>query len=167
MATAIKDNMNWSRDILVTTGGGSYVDVSLHDGYFHCDALDVLAIHAYGVGDFSPSKLSPYVTKAQNNGKKLIMQEWGACYYDTKNNVCNQSNALYSGTRDDNIGEWAHDFDQVGIPWMYWQILPNEDPHEGYDYEIGINGRNWETLKSVAAGTSGYQSAFDFSQWLP
>lgn len=166
MATAIKNNMNGSSSILVTTGGGSYVDTSLPAGYFTCSALDVLAIHAYGVGDFTKSKLQPYVQKAQANGKKLIMQEWGACYFDTSNNRCNPSNALASGSRDDNIGQWAQTFNEVGIPWMYWQILPNEDPHSDWDYEIGINGANWNTLKSVAKGVSGYSSAFDFSKWL-
>lgn len=166
MATAIKNNMNGSSNILVTTGGGAYLDVSLPAGYFTCSALDVLAIHAYGVGDFSKSKLQPYVKKAQDNGKKLIMQEWGACYFDTANNRCNPSNALASGTRDGDIGQWAQTFNEVGIPWMYWQVLPNEDPHQDWDYEIGINGLNWNTLKSVAKGASGYASAFDFSKWL-
>jgi hypothetical protein len=26
----------------------------------------------------------------------------------------------------------------TGVPWMYWEILPNPDPHYSYDYEIGI-----------------------------
>ena len=61
--------------ILTTTGGGSYMADSLQDSYFSCDALDVLAIHAYGVGDFDTDSIKGYVSKAQNAGKKLIMQE--------------------------------------------------------------------------------------------
>jgi mannan endo-1,4-beta-mannosidase len=44
------------------------------DGYFTCASLDVLVIHAYGVGDYETSKLQTYVDIAKNAGKKLIMQ---------------------------------------------------------------------------------------------
>jgi len=49
---------------------------------------------------------------------------------------------------------------------MYWQIIPNNDPHQGYDYEIGINDQNWDTFLSVANGTKNYVSAFDYSAYL-
>lgn len=164
MGQAIKDGLNNSGDILVTTGGGAYLDNSLLDPYFSCDALDVLAIHAYGTGDFATDNLSPYVQKAQNNSKMLIMQEWGACYYDTANERCDSSSPAED--RDDNIKTWADSISAAGIPWFYWQILPNEDPHQDWDYEVGIEGVNWETLRDVAAGTAGYDSAFDFSNYL-
>ncbi|KAI1339845.1 glycoside hydrolase superfamily [Xylariaceae sp. FL0016] len=168
MAQAIKDGLGGSGDILVGTGGGGWVDTSLPDALFSCDALDVLAIHAYGAGDMTTDKLSPYVTKAQDAGKKLIVQEWGACYnVGDENNKCNVGDALDSSTRDANIKKWADAISSAGIPWWYWQILPNEDPHYGADFEIGIDGVNWDTFKSVATGTSDYTAAFDFTQWLP
>lgn len=162
MAEAIKESLG--DGILVTTGGGAYLDNSLLDPYFSCDALDILAIHAYGSGDFATDKLSPYVKKAQNSGKMLIMQEWGACYYDTANERCDSSSP--AGDRDKNIKSWADSISAAGIPWFYWQILPNEDPHQDWDYEVGVGGVNWETLRDVAAGTAGYDSAFDFSDYL-
>ncbi|PCD25076.1 hypothetical protein AU210_014188 [Fusarium oxysporum f. sp. radicis-cucumerinum] len=55
MAKSIKDNLNGNSKILVTTGGGAYLDNSLLDAYFTCDSLDVLAIHAYGVADLTTS----------------------------------------------------------------------------------------------------------------
>lgn len=164
MAQAIKDGLNGSGDILVTTGGGAYLDNSLLDPYFSCEALDVLAIHAYGSGDFATDKLSPYVQQAQNSSKMLIMQEWGACYYDTSNDRCDSSSP--ASDRDNNIKTWADSISAAGIPWFYWQILPNEDPHEDWDYEVGIEGANWETLRDVASGTASYDSAFDFSKYL-
>ena len=167
IAGAIKSNMGGRTDILVATGGGSYVDTSLQAGYFSCANLDVLSIHAYGAGDLTTSKLSPYVTKATQSGKKLIMQEWGSCYFDSSNNRCSQTNPLASGTRDNNIKGYADAISKAGIPWMYWQILPNEDPHQDWDYEVGINGANWDALKSAALAASGYSSPFDFSKWLP
>lgn len=169
MAQTIRDAMGGKSDILTSTGGGAYLDTSLTSGLFTCSALDVLAIHAYGVGDYDKSKLDRYVTMAKNNGKRLIMQEWGACYYKTANNRCNNdgNGALASGTRDNNIKNWANIISSAGIPWFYWQVLPNVDPHEDWDYEIGMNDVNYATFKSVAKGTSGYTSQFDFTRWLP
>ncbi|KAJ5677067.1 glycoside hydrolase family 5 protein [Penicillium maclennaniae] len=156
MAEAIKDNLNGSTGILVTTGGGAYLATSLLDAYFSCKALDVLAIHAYGTGDFATDALTPCVSKAQESGQKLIMEEWGACYFETENNRCSASDPLSSGTQDSHIN-WY---------WFYWQILPNEDPHSDWDYEVGIGGDNWDVLKDAAANTASYESAFDFSEWL-
>ncbi|KAI0202966.1 beta-1,3-mannanase [Astrocystis sublimbata] len=164
MAQTIKDNLNGSGDILITTGGGGWVDASLPDALFSCDALDVLAIHAYGDGDLTVSKLQPKVDMAKQAGKKLIMQEWGVCYFNTENNVCNSGGI--SGDRDEKIKEFADAVSKVGIPWMYWQIIPNSDPHDGYDYEIGVDNENWDTLKSVAVNTANYTAQFDFEKWL-
>jgi mannan endo-1,4-beta-mannosidase len=149
MAQAIKDNLAGNTGILVTTGGGAYLSNSLLDPYFSCKALDVLAIHAYGTGDFATSALQPYVTKAQNAGKKLIMQEWGSCYTTASNNNCNGGSALSSSTRDANIGN-----------------LPNADPHQGWDYEVGINDVNWAALKAAGLAAGNANAAFDFSAYL-
>ena len=96
----------------------------------------MIAIHAYGTSDLTQSKLQPIVQKAQAAGKKLMMQEWGMCYFDTSNNNCPKGNALSASTRDANIKKYADEISKSGIPWMYWQIIPNADPHDGYDYEV-------------------------------
>jgi mannan endo-1,4-beta-mannosidase len=166
MAGAIKDSLNGNTDILVTTGGGAWLDNSLLDAYFTCDSLDILAIHAYGTGDFATDKIKPYVSKAQSNNKKLIMQEWGACYWDSENNSCGKSSPLDEGTRESNIKTWADQISAAGVPWFYWQILPNEDPHSDWDYEVGIDGTAWSALESAVNGTAGYEAAFDFSSYL-
>ncbi|KAF4965150.1 hypothetical protein FSARC_7017 [Fusarium sarcochroum] len=166
MAKAIKDNLNGDSKILVTTGGGAYLDNSLLDSYFSCSSLDVLAIHAYGTTDFSTSKLQPYVDKAKKAGKKLIMQEWGACYTNAGNHDCNGGSPLNTNIRDANIKKWAASIDAAGIPWFYWQILPNADPHQGWDYEVGINDVNWGALKAAGLAAGQAESAFDFSPYL-
>ncbi|KAG7409071.1 hypothetical protein Forpe1208_v011271 [Fusarium oxysporum f. sp. rapae] len=140
MAKSIKYNLNGNSKILVTTGGGAYLDNSLLDAYFTCDSLDVLAIHAYGVADLTTSRLQPFVDKAKKAGKKLIMQEW--------------------------VPKWAANIDAAGIPWFYWQILPNADPHQGWDYEVGIKDANWDTLKAAGLAAGKAESAFDFSPYL-
>ncbi|KAF9782566.1 hypothetical protein IL306_011070 [Fusarium sp. DS 682] len=166
MAKSIKDNLKGNSKILVTTGGGAYLDNSLLDPYFNCDSLDILAIHAYGVGDLTTSRLQPFVQKARKAGKKLIMQEWGACYTDVENNNCNGGSPLPTNTRDANIKKWAANIDAAGIPWFYWQILPNADPHQGWDYEVGINDVNWDALKRAGLAAGKANSAFDFSSYL-
>jgi hypothetical protein len=108
----------------------------VQEAYFSCAALDVIAIHAYGLSDLTQSKLKPIVQKAQNAGKKLMMQEWGMCYFDTSNNNCPKGNALSASARDANIKKYADEISQSGIPWMYWQVIPNADPHDEYDYEV-------------------------------
>ncbi|EUC28092.1 glycoside hydrolase family 5 protein [Bipolaris zeicola 26-R-13] len=162
IAQAIKDNMNDNPDMLVTTGGASYLATSVQAPYFSCDEIDVIGIHAYGVGDLDTSSLQSYVTQAQNADKKLIMQEWSACYLDASNNACNGGSPLDSGMRDNNIFTWASQFDAAGIPWFYWQIIFNADPHQDWDYAVGINDVNWPALQSASIATGNATSAFDF-----
>ncbi|KAH9866053.1 hypothetical protein J1614_008617 [Plenodomus biglobosus] len=166
MAQAIKANLNGNTDILITTGGGSYLANSLLDAYFSCSALDVLAIHAYGPSDFATSALQPYVQRAQAAGKMLIMQEWGACYTDAVNNNCNGGSPLDAEARDANIRNWAASIDAAGIPWFYWQILPNPDPHYGWDYEVGIGDVNWEALKEAGLRAGEAEAAWDSGRFL-
>ena len=47
-------------------------------GWLNCAALDVVAIHAYGTGDFTTSTIQGYVNQATAAGKKLLFQEWYA-----------------------------------------------------------------------------------------
>lgn len=166
MANYLKATLDPTNDILVSTGGGAYLANSLLDPYFTCAALDILAIHAYGPGDFSTTKLQAYVRRAVSAGKKLIVQEWGACYTSAENNNCNGGTPLSARSRDANIEMWARQMDDAGIPWFYWQILPNADPHHGWDYEVGIGDVNWESLKEAGRAAGRAESAFDFDRWL-
>lgn len=137
---------------------------SVLDEYFQCAPLDVIGIHVYYYDEFSESRLQPYISKAQSTGKKLVMQEWGVCYYDSANQNCNQAGVLDPSTRDANIRNWAGSMNNVGLPWMYWQILPNPDPHGAdWDYEIGIDDANWDVLKQVGSDAHNHKCAFDFS----
>ena len=49
---------------------------SVQSPWLSCDAIDVISLHAYGVGDFATSSLQTYVNEAVNAGKKMIMEEW-------------------------------------------------------------------------------------------
>ncbi|KAI0809250.1 glycoside hydrolase [Irpex lacteus] len=165
-ATTIKNELNGNTGILVTTGGESWMDESVQPDWLSCPALDVISIHAYGTGDYATSAIQTYVSRAQAAGKKLIMEEWGACYFTTENNNCPTGSVLSTSTRNQNIKTWASQITAAGLPWLYWQVIPNADPHFGNDYEIGIGDASWSTLQAAAQAAGQANAAFDFSKWL-
>lgn len=161
-AKTIRSALNGNTGILVTTGGASWVDESIQDGWLNCPELDIIALHAYGQGDFDTGKLQGVVQRAQNAGKMLMMQEWGVCYYQTgQNQNCDSGPA--DGNRGANVAKWAAQIQAAGMSWLYWQVLPNADPHWGYDFEIGIGEPGWEELKQAAKDARSLPGAFDFS----
>ncbi|KAH9936714.1 glycoside hydrolase [Amylocystis lapponica] len=163
-ATTVKGELGDNSGILVTTGGESWLSESVQDAWLKCPALDIISIHAYGAGDLTEAALTPYVKKAQSAGKKLLLEEWGACYFSTSNNDCPTGGVLNSQTRNNNLQKWASAITAAGIPWLYWQVLPNKDPHYGYDYEIAVNSDpSWGALKSAAQAAGKAQAAFDYS----
>lgn len=166
-AQTIKSVLGSNSGILVTTGGESWVDESMQPDWFTCPYLDIIAMHAYGTGDFDTNKLANYVKKGQQYNKKIIMQEWGACYFTTSNNDCPAGSQLNPSTRGNNIKNWANQIANSGMPWMYWQIIPNKDPHYGYDYEIGIDDQNWDDFKAAAQSIDNMNnSPWDWSGYL-
>lgn len=58
------------------TGGESWVDESVQDGWLNCSALDVISLHAYGAGDYNTTFLQTYIQRAHAADKKFIMEEW-------------------------------------------------------------------------------------------
>ena len=82
--------------IFLSLSSASYLATSMQDVYFSCSALDVIAIHVYSVGDFDTLELKTFVDKTNNASKKLIMQEWGACYNDNPNNDCHGGSPIDS-----------------------------------------------------------------------
>ncbi|KAH9928591.1 glycoside hydrolase [Amylocystis lapponica] len=163
-ATTVKGELGDNSGILVTTGGESWLSESVQDAWLKCAALDIISIHAYGPGDLTEAALTPYVKKAQSAGKKLLLEEWGACYFSTSNNDCPTGGVLNSQTRNNNIQKWASAITAAGLPWLYWQVLPQKDPHSGYDYEIAVNSDpSWGALKAAAQAAGKAEAAFDFS----
>jgi mannan endo-1,4-beta-mannosidase len=67
--------------------------------------------------NFLPSAIS----QARNAGKKLIAEEWGS--------------AVGSG-RTANLQSNVQKLNSAGIPWLYWQLITNTDPHNGEDFEV-------------------------------
>ncbi|PSS37153.1 hypothetical protein PHLCEN_2v1026 [Hermanssonia centrifuga] len=165
-ANTIKNELAGNTGILIITGGESWMDESVQPGFLSCASLDAISIHAYGTGDYATSAIQTYVQRAQAAGKKLLMEEWGACYFTTENNNCPSGSVLSTSTRNQNIQTWASQITAAGLPWLYWQVLPNADPHYGQDYEIGIGDASWGTLESAAQAALSANAAFDFTEYL-
>ncbi|KAH9936709.1 glycoside hydrolase [Amylocystis lapponica] len=161
-ATTVKGELGDNSGILVTTGGESWLSESVQDAWLK-------------------GRLTPYVKKAQSAGKKLLLEEWGACYFSTSNNDCPTGGVLNSQTRNNNLQKWASAITAAGIPWLYWQVLPNKDPtyvsysmraceseltHLAVWLRLRDRGQldpSWGALKSAAQAAGKAQAAFDYS----
>lgn len=62
--------------ILVVTGGGSWLDESVMPGWLQCSTIDILGIHAYAPNDYETSAIQAKVDEAKSAGKMLLFQEW-------------------------------------------------------------------------------------------
>ncbi|EJD44896.1 glycoside hydrolase [Auricularia subglabra TFB-10046 SS5] len=165
-ANTIRSVIGSNSGILITTGGESWVDESAQDAWFHCANLDIIALHAYGAGDFTTSKLQPLVQKAVNNGKRLIMQEWGVCYYNGSNQ-CHPSNGVANqANRWNALKSWMDIMSNIGLSQMYWQLIPNADPHEDWDYEIGMDNDGWSQFVAASKSAITKSSPWDWSPYL-
>jgi mannan endo-1,4-beta-mannosidase len=65
--------------------------------------------------------MSSAVSQAKSAGKKLIISEWGS---------------LYGSGRTANLQSNVDKINKYGVPWLYWQLITNADPHQGEDYEV-------------------------------
>ncbi|KAJ7097501.1 glycoside hydrolase family 5 protein [Mycena crocata] len=146
-AQQIRNNVG-DRNQLIFTGGGSAA-ASVQPFFFSssCPAIDVVAIHDYtdGYDSYMPSAIS----QAQAAGKKLIVEEWGS---------------LVGSGRTANLNSNIQKINNYKVPWVYWELISNPDPHQGEDYEIQVNGADWSTIQAGAKAAAGLTGApFDFS----
>ncbi|KAJ6568629.1 glycoside hydrolase [Mycena capillaripes] len=149
-AQQIRSNTG-DRNQLIFTGGGSG-SASVQPTFFgsSCTAIDVVAIHEYtdGYDGYMPSAIS----QAQAAGKKLIIEEWGS---------------LVGSGRTANLNSNVQKINSRKVPWLYWELISNADPHQGEDYEIQVNGADWSTISSASLSTAALTGApFDFSASL-
>lgn len=85
--------------------------------------------------DGSPSDYDSFmpnaVSQAQAAGKKLIVEEWGS---------------LYGSGRTANLNSNVQKINNYKVPWLYWELISNPDPHEDQDYEVCVSYRLQESL---------------------
>jgi mannan endo-1,4-beta-mannosidase len=142
---------------LVSTGGLGG-DIS-HSCTFlatatQCDAVDVISIHRYASvpGKWSDS-LSGWIS--QSKGKKVYIEEWGidSTKYD-------QKSAYASETKNMN---------SVGLPNLYWQILPpvasgcSYSPESDSGDHFGIFDDSAVDFATAINGATGVGAAQDWT----
>lgn len=74
-AKAIKANLPSGSPILSTTGGASWASESWMTNLLECEELDIIALHAYGAGEFTVDNLKQYVEQGAAKNKMVVMQE--------------------------------------------------------------------------------------------
>ncbi|KAF2678887.1 glycoside hydrolase family 5 protein [Lentithecium fluviatile CBS 122367] len=153
-AGALKGSLG-SSNIKVATGGigGSQYccdhEFNLLDKALQCDAIDILSVHGY------MSKASDWayfitgdksvLVQANAAGKHVMVEEWGV-----------------STSYQDNFDRQVEVFNDAGIPWLYWQVVPGLDgsqaghPDEcGYDgFEISVDSPKGDLSSAVAAANA-------------
>ncbi|KAJ6517254.1 hypothetical protein C8R47DRAFT_1062949 [Mycena vitilis] len=139
---------------LIFTGGGSAA-ASVQSTFFgsSCPGIDVVAIHGYtnGYDSYLPSAVS----QVQAAGKKLIIEEWGS---------------LVGSGRTANLNSLNSNVQKINsrkVPWIYWELISNADPHQSEDYKIQVNGADWSTISSASQATGALANVpFDFTASL-
>ncbi|KAJ6552845.1 hypothetical protein B0H19DRAFT_1210978 [Mycena capillaripes] len=139
------------RNQLIFTGGGS-AGASVQSTFFgsSCSAIDVVAIHDYteAYDNYMPSAIS----QAQVAGKKLVVEEWGS---------------LVGLDRAANLNSNVDKINNYKVPFLYWELISNADPHQNEDYEIQVNGANWSTILATSQMTGALSGApLDFTEEL-
>lgn len=137
--------------VLVNTGGigGSQYccdhEFNLLDKALACDAIDIMAVHGYmsKAGDWAYfiGGDADLISQAQGAGKLLLVEEWGV-----------------ASDSQDGFNAQAKVFNDHGVPWLYWQVVPGKDQTEsgapsscGYDgFEIGIASSKGDVQSAVA-----------------
>jgi mannan endo-1,4-beta-mannosidase len=155
-----------SSTVKIATGG---VGGSQYDGHeynllskaLYCSATDIMSVHGYmyqasNWGEFIPS----LADQAAAQAKHLMIEEWG----------------VGTSSSMDSIADQAAVFNDNGVPWLYWMIIPGMSVDEScdgqgacchknmstdvtQDFEVGLNsGRaDWGQLIGTADSTTGRQ----------
>jgi len=150
-ALQIRNNVGDTNQ-LILTGGGSAAS-SVQSTFFSSScAIDVVAVHDYN--DDYDDFMSSAVSEATAAGKKLLVEEWGSL-------------APSGSARTANLESNVQKINNYKVPWFYWELITNPDPGEGQDYEIEVNGADWDTISSASETTAAIiDAAFDFSASL-
>ena len=76
LLTCLNDLSDRPLQILVTTGGASWLAESFMPAYLTCDGIDIVALHLYAPSDFNATALRMAISDAQAAKKMLMVQEW-------------------------------------------------------------------------------------------
>ncbi|KAJ7160592.1 glycoside hydrolase family 5 protein [Mycena crocata] len=145
----IRDNVPDKKQLIFNGGGKGNESVQALFFDPSCSGVDVIAVHDYSLdySDFMPQAIKD----AQAANKMIIVEEWGS---------------LVGSDRAGNLAANIKAINGLGVPWLYWQLITNPDPHQGDDYEIQVKGTDWDTISDAAVAAAGVDGPFDFSAAL-
>ena len=107
-AATIKSQLPSGSPILVSTGGGITIQLSLQNWAFNCPNFDIVSVHDYGTTvSTSIPALQWGQQQAKQSGKIVVFEEWGASGQG-KANV---------------IGAFVPALQKAGIPHLIWEIV--------------------------------------------
>ncbi|KAJ4470209.1 glycoside hydrolase family 5 protein [Lentinula aciculospora] len=150
-ALQIRNNVGDNNQVIFT-GGGSAASSVQSTFFSNSCAIDVVAVHDYN--DDYDNFMSSAVSQAQAAGKKLLVEEWGSL-------------APSGSARTANLESNVQKINNYKVPWFYWELITNADPGEGQDYEIEVNGADWNAISDLSETTAAItNAAFDFSASL-
>lgn len=70
-----------------------------------------------------------YFHKCTNHIDNCLLCYRGVCYHEDSTNLCDTDVQGADPNRNSIIQKFAGILLDAGIPWLYWQVLPNADPH--------------------------------------
>ncbi|KAG2174341.1 hypothetical protein INT43_004364 [Umbelopsis isabellina] len=134
-----------SSSIYVSTGGGADWSDSLNYYNFYCTDIDIIDIHSYDGTSAINSNMPGAINTAKQQGKLLMMEEWGVTGSDSDkaSGMTSQINALNG----------------YGIPWSLWEVVkPSSTDFETFTDET----QAWAAIKTGAAKADSAAGAFTF-----
>ena len=59
----------------------------------------------------------------------FLVEYRGVCYHQDSSNQCKSGGGSEDPNRNSILQKFAGAITDAGIPWLYWQAIPNADPH--------------------------------------
>lgn len=154
-AATLRNALGASNPIKIATGGlGGDIShgCTFMSSAMSCPQIDLVAVHRYaGPESQNPKQWTNIYNSwlGQTKGKLVYVEEWGV---DTSK--YNIQDEFKTNTQDMNAG---------GLPWVYWQILPqkkcnvDDGDHFGFYLNSGVD------VASAAKGASSANSKQDWT----
>ncbi|OCL09864.1 glycoside hydrolase family 5 protein [Glonium stellatum] len=151
----VMKNILGNSNIKVATGGigGSEYccnhEWNMLNKALYCDAIDIMSVHGYmsKATDWAYfiNGSASVLNQANSAGKHVMVEEWGV-----------------STSYQDDFNVQVSVFNDNGMPWLYWQVIPGLDQTQsgapsscGYDgFEIGLASSKGDIADAAAAANA-------------
>lgn len=152
-ANTLRSALGGNNPIKIATGGlGGDIShgCTFLSSAMSCDQIDMVAVHRYaGPESGNPKQWTNSYNSwlGQTKGKLVYVEEWGV--NTTKYNIQEE---FRTNTQDMNAG---------GLPWLYWQILPEKKCNVGDGDPFGF----YVNTVDVASAVKGASNANSKQDW--